>query len=267
MLVNKSNLIVFKESITLIIKLVQNDLKSRYSGSAFGSIWAYIQPLVTILVFWYVFQIGFRNPPVDSVEYILWFVAGYIPWIFFNDGIMSSTNVFYEYSYLVKKMKFKIWQLPIVKVISSLCIHTFFWVFIIGLYFLYGYNFRISWLSMLYYSGCIFVLLIGLSYLVASLSVFVKDNSQVVNIVLQLGFWMTPIFWSEDSMNVNVLRVLKLNPLYYVITGYRAALIDGISFWNKPIISTIFFWGTVTLVMLIGLGVYNRLKDHFADLL
>lgn len=92
-----------KKRATLLQRLVQNDLKSRYSGSVFGVIWAYIQPLVTILVFWYVFQIGFRNPPVDNVEYILWFIAGYIPWTFFNDGVLASANVFYEYSYLVKK--------------------------------------------------------------------------------------------------------------------------------------------------------------------
>ena len=119
------------EQINLITKLVKNDLKSRYSGSAFGMVWAYVQPLVTVLVFWYVFQVGFKNPPVDNIEYILWFIAGYIPWIYFNDSVLASTNVFYEYSYLVMKMKFKVWQLPIIKVLSSLCIHMFFILFIL----------------------------------------------------------------------------------------------------------------------------------------
>ena len=66
---------IVRENVKLITKLVKNDLKSRYSGSAFGTVWAYLQPMVTILVFWYVFQIGFKNPPVDNVEYILWFIA------------------------------------------------------------------------------------------------------------------------------------------------------------------------------------------------
>ena len=118
-----------KDNIILLNKLVENDLKSRYSGSAFGLVWAYIQPLVTVLVFWYVFQLGFRNPPVDNVEFILWFIAGYIPWTFFNDGLLSSSNVMYEYSYLVKKMKFKVWMLPIIKVLSSFYIHLFFVIF------------------------------------------------------------------------------------------------------------------------------------------
>ncbi len=256
-----------KEDIKLIKKLVSNDLKSRYSGSAFGTIWAYVQPMVTILVFWYVFQLGFRNPPVDNVEYILWFIAGYIPWTFFNDGLLSSSNVFYEYSYLVKKMKFKVWQLPIIKVLSSLCIHTFFLFFIVGVYFLYGYSFRLAWISIIYYSFCIMILLMGMAYLVAALSVFLKDNTQIVNIFLQIGFWLTPIFWSENSMNDRVLTVLQRNPLYYVITGYRDALINGVGFWYKPVGDTVYFWVVALVIMLIGVSVYKKLRDHFADLL
>lgn len=256
-----------KEKMRLLKKLVKNDLQSRYSGSAFGIIWAYIQPLVTILVFWYVFQLGFRNPPVDNVEYILWFIAGYIPWIYFNDGVLSSTNVFYEYSYLVMKMKFKVWQLPIIKILSSLCIHVFFVIFIICMYLLYGYSLRLSWISVFYYSFCVTILLIGISYIVASLSVFIKDAAQMVNIILQIGFWLTPIFWSDSAMNENVLSVLKCNPLYYVIDGYRDAMINGIGFWQQPLHMTIYFWVFAVVLVLGGAKVYNNLKGHFADLL
>ena len=87
-----------KEDFRIFFQLVDNDLKSRYSGSAFGIIWAYIQPLVTIMVFWYVYQVGFRNAPVDDVEFILWFIAGFIPWTFFSDGTVTAANVMYEYS-------------------------------------------------------------------------------------------------------------------------------------------------------------------------
>jgi ABC-type polysaccharide/polyol phosphate export permease len=242
-------------------------MKSRYSGSAFGAIWAYVQPLVTIMVFWFVFQLGFKNSPVENVEYILWFIAADIPWVYFNDGLLSTSNVFYEYSYLVKKMKFQVWLLPIVKVLSSLCIHSFFIVFIIGMYLLYGYSFQLAWISVLYYSFCITILLIGLAYLVSALSVFLKDNTQIINIVLQLGFWMTPIFWSETSMNENILVILQKNPLYYIVTGYRDALINGIGFWKQPITSTLYFWCVTLVILALGVRVYVKLRDHFADLL
>lgn len=259
--------IITKEDIKLIFKLVGNDLKARYSGSALGLVWAYVQPLVTVLVFWYVFQLGFKNPPVNNVEYILWFIAGYIPWTFFSDGLTSSSNVFYEYSYLVKKMKFKVWLLPLIKVLSSLCIHGFLLLFVIVMYLLYGHAPQISWISVFYYSFCIMCLLVGNAYMVGALSVFFKDASQLVTILLQIGFWLTPVFWSDESMSESVLGVLRLNPMHYVLGGYRDALIDGVGFWSEPIGAALYFWCFVVIMALIGLRIYKKLRVHFSDLL
>ncbi len=251
----------------IIEDLVANDLKSRYSGSALGIAWAFVQPLVTILVFWYVFQLGFKNPPVDNVPYILWFIAGYIPWTFFSDAVLSSTNVFYEYSYLVKKMKFKVWLLPIIKVLSSLYIHTFFIVFVIGVYFIYGYHFHVAWLTVLYYSFCLFVNAIGVAFFVSSISVFIKDAAQVTSIILQIGFWLTPVFWSSSSMKPEMLHYLKINPIYYVIEGYRYALIDNASIGAQPIKLTIYFWLVTIALIAIGAYSFKSLRVHFADLI
>ena len=255
------------EQLTLLFTLVKNDLKSRYSGSALGIVWAYVQPLVTVLVFWYVFQVGFRNPPVNDVQFILWFVAGYIPWTFFNDGLLSSTNVFYEYSYLVKKIKFKVRLLPIIKVLSSFCIHVFLLVFVLVLYLIYGYRPTVAWISVIYYSICIMALLVGFAYMVGALSVFFKDAGQLVTILLQIGFWLTPVFWSPSTMSDKVLKVLKFNPLYYVMEGNRAALIEGTAFWQRPILGTLYFWAFSMVLFLIGAKVYKKLRPHFSDLL
>lgn len=256
-----------KKLYFLFKKLIKNDLKSRYSGSVFGIVWAFIQPLVTILVFWYVFQIGFRNPPVDNIEFILWFIAADIPWIYFNDAVLSSTSVLYEYSYLVKKMKFKVWMLPIIKIFSSLYIHLFFIIFIIGMFFLYGYSFQISWFGIFYYSFALTILIVGISFIVSSLAVFLKDASQMIGIILQIGFWLTPIFWADSSMNPSILRILKLNPLYYIINGYRNSLIYGVSIEEESGRLIIYFWIVTILVLFLGIKVYKKLKVHFADLL
>lgn len=255
-----------KDFLHLLFKLVKNDLKARYSGSVFGIVWAYIQPLVTILVFWYVFQIGFRNSPIDNFEYILWFIAGYIPWTFFSDAILSSSNVLYEYSYLVKKMKFKTWMLPIIKVASAFCIHFYFIIFIFCMYLLYGYSFQFAWISTFYYSAILAILILGISYLCATLSVFFKDFSQLVNIILQIGFWMTPIFWSDATMNQSVLRILRRNPVYYIITGYRDSMMYGIGFWEHTDLA-VWYWLCAIVFLALGIFVYKKLNVHFSDLL
>ena len=75
----------------MLFALAKNDLKAKFAASFLGVIWAFIQPLVTILVFWVVFQLGFRNPPVDDVPFILWFIPAYLVWTFFTESLLAST--------------------------------------------------------------------------------------------------------------------------------------------------------------------------------
>ena len=92
----------------MMYDLVRNDIKSRYSSAVFGVVWAYAMPMATIVVFWFVFQMGFKNLPVGDAPYILWFMTAYIPWIFFTDALTSGCNCLVEYNYLVKKIRFNV---------------------------------------------------------------------------------------------------------------------------------------------------------------
>ncbi len=134
----------------LLARLVRNDLKARYAGSALGAAWAFAQPLVGMLVMWIVFQVGFRTPPTDDIEFILWFVAADVPWIFFSDGVNASAGCLYEYDYLVKKMRFRTELLPVVKALSAACVHVFFLLLTFFLFELYGYEPQLIWLQTLY---------------------------------------------------------------------------------------------------------------------
>lgn len=250
----------------LIFQLSKNDLKSRYSGFVFGIIWAFVQPLVTILVFWFVFQIGFRNPPVDDVEFILWFTPAFISWNYFSDALLASSNSLQEYSYLVKKMKFRTSILPIVKVFSAVIIHLFFIFFLYFIFLIYGHKPNLIYLQLFYYSISLMILLIGLSWIVSSLSVFFKDFAQIVNILLQIGFWLTPVFWNPKQMNPKILSILKLNPMYYIVEGYRSTLIYKHVFWVHPKM-TIYFWIVTIFIFVSGALLYRKLRVHFADIL
>lgn len=242
------------------------DLKKRYAGSIGGILWAYIQPLISILVFWFVFQVGFKNSPVDNVPFILWLVPSYVAWTYANDAIMQSSNSLYEYSYLVKKVKFKIQLLPVIKVASALIIHAFFIVFIFGIYMGYKMPFYGTWFQVFYYTFALSCLLVGISWLVSSLSVFWKDISQIVNVLLQIGFWMAPVFWNPDTMNSTVVNVLKLNPFYYIVQGYREVFMYGKGFYEHQFLS-IYFWIATIIIFLLGYFVFKRLSKHFPDLL
>ena len=115
----------------MIWNLARNDFKTKYAGSYLGIIWAFINPVITILIYWFVFQYGLKaGSPIKDTSFIYWLMSGLIPWFFFQDALINSTNCMLEYSYLVKKVVFKISVLPIIKIISSIFVH---WAFIIFL--------------------------------------------------------------------------------------------------------------------------------------
>ena len=252
----------------LLFSLAKNDFKSRYAGSYLGIIWAYVNPVVTILVYWFVFEKGLRSGGVEGIPFVLWLTAGLVPWFFFSDAISTGTNVLLEYQYLVKKVVFKIDILPVVKVMSGLFVHIFFIAIMLLLYTCMGYYPTWYAVQLLYYSLAVTALVVGIVYLTSSVVGFFRDLSQIIGIILSIGVWMTPIMWQMDQVDIpQVFKViLKLNPMYYIVSGYRDAMIYHRWFWER-VPQTIYFWCFTLLALLIGVGAFKRLKVHFADVL
>ncbi|MGL5152598.1 MAG: ABC transporter permease [Clostridium sp.] len=250
----------------LVMKLAKNDFKTRYASSYLGIIWGFIQPLVTIMVYWFVFQVGFRSGDVGDAPFILWFIAGIIPWFFFSDGLSSTTNVFIEYSYLVKKVVFKIEVLPTVKITSALFVHGFFIIFIFIIMTAYGYYPSVHSLQFIYYSFCMVVLVYSVSFFTSAVVLFFRDLNQIITIIINVGFWATPIGWNIEMLPEFWGRLFKLNPMYYIVTGYRDSFIERIFIWQRPY-ETIYFWCFCLVTLLLGVKMFKKLKPHFSDVL
>lgn len=254
---------------TLIFQLAKNDFRKKYAGSYLGIIWAFVQPVVTVMVYWFVFGLALRGDPAPrSVPFVLWLIAGLIPWFFFQDGLINGTNALLEYNYLVKKVVFRIDILPVVKVVSALFVHFFFILVALVLYTAMGYFPDIYTLQVIYYTFCAGVLVLGLSYLTSSVVVFFRDLTQVINILLQVGVWMTPIMWNFADLGLSgiLVSLLRLNPMYYIVQGYRDAFVDKVWFFERPGL-TLYFWAFTLLFLGIGTRLFQKLKVHFADVL
>ena len=255
----------------LVAKLAKNDFKTRYAGSYLGIVWAFIQPVITILVYWFVFSVGFRSGTGDlGVPFVLYLVAGIVPWFFFQDALIGGTNSMLEYNYLVKKVVFNISVLPVVKIISAMFVHVFFVLFTIVLYAAYGRMPDIYYLQLIYYTGCVFILVLGLSYATSAIVIFFRDLTQIINIVLQVGVWLTPIMWIVETSPLQghpvIMKILKLNPMYYIVTGYRDSMLGHVWFWNHWG-WTVYFWIVTVVLFALGSWIFKRLKPHFADVL
>jgi lipopolysaccharide transport system permease protein/teichoic acid transport system permease protein len=254
------------KSRALVFNLAYRDIRARYLGSYLNFIWPFVQPTVTILLLWFVFEIGFRSPPVENYPFVLWLITGIIPWFFFSEALGHATNSILDYSYLVKKVVFKVSVIPIIKIISALFIHLFFVIFIIAAFFAYGFKPRLCNLQVFYYLFATLVLLVGISWITSSLIIFARDVGQLVAMILQFGFWFTPIIWNIKMVPEKYQDLMKLNPVYYITEGYRNSFISGIWFWEYPH-WTLEFWMVTGVIFIMGAIIFLKLRPHFADVL
>lgn len=254
----------------MIWKLSRNDFKTKYAGSYFGILWAFVQPIVTTLIYVIIFQAGVKvQPTAAGYPYALVLISGIIPWFFFSEALLNSTNCFMEYSYLVKKVVFKISILPVVKVISSLFVHLFFVVLVFVIFLLFGKVPPIQFIQIFYYMFCTICFTLALAFLTSSIVPFFRDFGQIVSIGLQVWMWICPIMWDMNSYlgkHHRLMMLLKLNPFNYIVQGYRDCYMNGIWSWEHWKY-TPYFWAVTLFLGWFGFRTFKKLRIHFSDVL
>ena len=190
---------------------------------------------------------------------MLFLTAGLVPWFYFTEALNNGTNAMKEYDYLVKKVVFKISILPIIKIIAATFIHVFFLGVLLVVAALYGYYPTVYTIQLAYYSFCLFMFVLALCYTTCSIVVFFKDLTQIIGILLQIGIWASPILWNIDAAPKEWVMILKLNPLVYIVNGYRSAIYER-SWFFEDFFSTMYFWIVTVVLFGIGVAVFKRLK-------
>ena len=256
---------VFKNK-SLLVSLAVQDFRQRYLGNYLGIVWAFASPFITVFILFFVFQIGFRSAPSEGIPFIIWLISGMFPWFFLSESISAGSSSIIDKPYLVKKIVFKVSTLPVIKLITALFIHSFFLLLLFLMLVGYGFYPKLIWIQILYYLFATLILVLGISWITSSIVVFMKDMGQIVGILLQFGFWLTPIFWSDKIMPQKYLPFLKLNPAYYIVQGYRDSVLYNVWFWEKPYL-TIYFWIATFFILVFGAFLFKRLQPHFADVL
>ena len=250
----------------LIYVLTKRDFKAVYLGSYLGIIWAFLLPIAMTLIFWFVFQVGFNSQPVDQYPFILWLVCGMFPWFFFNDCVNNGTNSILQNSFVVKKVVFSIGILPLIKILSALVIHSFFILLIVIMFLYYGYPPSLHVVQIAYYLAALMIFVLGVTWLTSSVVIFFKDLKPLIAILLQMGFYLTPIFWNLNMLPEEYRAVIRYNPVFYIVEGYRESFIYKKWFWEN-LESALYFWSVTGLVFVTGAVVFRRLRPHFADVL
>ena len=131
---------------------------------------------------------------------------------------------------------------------------------------IYGYDLSIYNIQAIYYTFAAGVFSLGLIWLLSAVTVFFKDMTSLVNVCVQIGFWVTPILWNEDTMvNHSAKECTDIEyPMHYIVNGYRNSFIYKRWFWENPQ-ETAYFWVATLVILIIGRIVFKRLKPFFAD--
>ncbi|SET74789.1 teichoic acid transport system permease protein [[Clostridium] aminophilum] len=259
------------ENKKMVAELAKADFRKRFVGSYFGIVWMFVQPLVTIAIYAFIFgEHGMKNaPPVPNASYVIWLTPGMIPWFYFSESLNMGTGTLQEYNYLVKKVVFQVELLPVIKLVSCFMVHLCFMAIMFGLYLFDGRMPMASWIQVFYYAFALSMFTLALVYFTSSIQVFFKDMSQIVAICLAFGMWLTPIMYDEaifTNRNAWIGTFFKINPFYYIAAGYRDSMLTGHWFWERPTM-TVYFWSVTLILMILGLRSFRKLRPHFSDVL
>jgi len=259
--------------LDLLKDLVQRDLAARYKGSVLGSGWALIKQLAQLLIYTYLFSVVLKVNPSDrgistenaNVTYSLWLFAGLLPWLTFSSGLSSAARVILQQRNLVTKVIFPLELLPLIPVLSAFLESTFGLVVLILFTTILSQTLHATllllplvWLPQL-------LLTVGLAYLTAALTVFLRDIPEILDIFLKVWFYATPILYPLNLVPEPMRTLVTwLNPLTTVVVMYREVVLLGdISSWRM----WAFAVGLSAVIWVLGYWTYRRLRSAFADVL
>lgn len=244
------------------------ELKASYVGSLFGLLWAVLNPLFQLAIYGIVFGVFFKSKP-DPVygtdNYFLFLLCGLVPWQFFTQAVNSTTaSVTANFNLVKKAVGFPSEILPIVSVISAVISHLISLGLLVVIILIFTAKIPATALLIIAYLLLTALFAVGLGWMLSSVNVFLKDVQQVLGLVLMGWFFFTPVFYSPGVIPAWLLPVLKLNPVYHLVEGYRLALLAG-----RALPLGDFIYLAAISVITFGLGgvFFRRLKPWFAEVL
>jgi len=250
----------------LIQSLVARELKARYRGSVLGFFWSFINPLLLLLVYSFVFAVVLPNRSPDLQPYALFMFCGILPWTWFSASILESANVLISGGNLIKKVLFPAEVLPIVTVLANL-VH-----FLLGLpilvIFLLVYQRPPDLLDLLWFPVVLvvqLVLTLGLALIVSALTVHFRDIKDILSNLMTFWFFATPIIYPMSQMKdwPQAKTLLNLNPFTHLAISYQELLFYPGPFGHWRWLLAL---GVASIgVFACGYFLFDRLRDSFAE--
>lgn len=251
----------------LIFRMSIYEVKSKYKMHYLGAIWQIMNPLLQIGVYWFVFGLGIRGgSPVGDTPFFLWLITGLVPWLFISPTVTQASNSIYSKVNVVSKMKFPVSVLPSIKIVENT--FTFFIMLIITIVILLINDVfaGLYLLQLIYYFLCLWLLLFGVTLLFSTLTTIIRDIQNMIQSAMRMMMFILPIVWNVSNLPEYMVNILKLNPFFYIIEGFRDALL-GRSWFYQDLSYTLYFWSVSLLILLVASHVHLKFRHKFVDYL
>lgn len=274
----KSIQYVVKENFSNLYRIyciAKYELLADMRDSKFGIFWNFASPTIQVFTYWLIFGIAWDRKPIKvgniTVEYLPWLVVGYAAWWFIQPCITQGCNAIFSKTNVITRMKFPVSVLPATICAKELFNHACMLVIAFITLFLCGFRPNLYWFQIIYYAFCAFMLVESISLILSVLTMLWRDVKKLVTSLMRMLMYFSPIIWechfgSHVPFHHILNYIMKLNPVYYIVTGYRDSIFYSKGFWQHPAL-TLYFWIVVLILFTIGCMLMHKFKKKFIDLI
>lgn len=272
----RSAIKVIKEQIEnfyLVRRLSIYEIKSKNRNNYLGMAWEFINPGIQLLIYWFVFGTIRNRAPIEmngiEIPFFPWLLAGFFLWIFSYQSIIQGSKSIFSKLRLLSKMNFPMSVIPNYVIFSNFYTHLVLLGISIVIFQLMGYYVNVYYLQFFYFIFATFCLLFSVALITSTFSTIVRDFHMFLNSVLRMLLYVSGVLWPITLLEdfPTLMKIMMLNPLLYLIEGYRAAFFGTewyfITHWQY----TLYFWILVLVLFTFGSLVHIKFRRHFIDYL
>lgn len=253
----------------LIWKLTIYDIKRQYANHYLGVFWNILQPIMQVAIYFVVFGLGLRGDrgDVGDLPFLVHLISGLFPWLFLSQAINSASSSIISQLGIVTKMKFPSSILITMSIVNGFVNLVMMTVILMFISLINEYNNPLNFIGIIYFAFSSYILVFGVALIMSSLIIIVRDMKNVLQNIIRMFFFLTPIFWVVEEVNPVLQRLSSLNPFGYLVMNYRSSLVlDGPAIYGD-FSDHLYFWVLTILVLYVGVQIHYKFKNRLVDYL
>ncbi|WP_411954035.1 ABC transporter permease [Alkalibacillus sp. S2W] len=251
----------------LVRRLSLYEIKSNTSSNYLGMAWELIQPAIQIAIFWFVFGFGIRGrAPIGDVPFFHWMLAGIVVWFMISQSILKGTKSIYSNVRILSKMNFPMSVIPNYHIFAQLYPHLVLLGCVLVLMQFLGYGASLHYLQLPYYLFGTLAILFSITLITSTLATIAQDVHKFIQSIMRMLLYLSPILWPPQTLDQDwIVTIMKLNPFYYIIEGYRQAILGNGWYFIDQWEYTLYFWGITIVLFIMGSYLHVKFRRHFVD--